>query len=183
MEKASNWSEWFDESEFCATGEGVLGRRFTFSNTGIVGFSERLEGDGSDAAWRLTDDLLDHHASPAIDREAAIAVAPDPTLLDRPSCLDRYPDQFRPAASPMMLSERVEWLDQAVRSTLHLIGETASDSRGELLWNAPGSWDYDYAIDQATWIRSAFSTIGAMVQERELIIFRHEMRRDTEYPD
>lgn len=175
---------WFQATEFFSS-SGELGRRFTLLNSGILGFSEVLVKRDGVWQWKLVVIEGDERSDRAkISAERARELAPDAGVLAAPSCLATYPDAF---AQRERIGghepDRVAWIDEAVRTTLKEIESRAGSARSEMMWSSPGSWDYDVAIDTASWCRFAFRTVCSLVEERELIIDREKRRAATDYPD
>lgn len=173
----SEWAKWFEPRELFLDDGQVLARRFLFSDTGIVSFVELLDGEGPAAGWRLrlVPPLDGAYGRTCIDPAVAAELA-GRTVIESPSCLEDYPAHLTDIPDDCMQRDRIEWTDRAVLATLAEIGRHAPSVREDLMMSSYEGCDYDYAIDRCTWFRHAFTTVAAMVDERELLISRELLR-------
>jgi hypothetical protein len=141
-------------------------------------YAERLER-GESPRWILECKHLDSAANlEAISHQRAIELAGSTELLDMPSEVSVDPGDVEWIDD----EERVAWLNDAIATTLSGI-KSRNSAWLEVVMSSPGSWDYDRAIDSLAWMRRAYVTIEAMIQERDTIIRRQKMRAETDYED
>lgn len=165
------------EFEFCIGPDGALGRRRMLPVSELPLSGEVYLPDLN--RWRLAAAVTDTESWPTIDEDRAREEIDDPAALTGP-CPD--PADIAPHGSSS-LKDRLDWLDAAIAATLGAVQIEQKDVGVELSFARPGTWDYDFEIDMIGWLKAAYITLEALIEEKLLIQRRSEMRAGTEYPD
>ena len=138
---------------------GAVGRLI-----GIYGFTfggERWDQESS--AWKLDRRVLDADLyEPISDAEARVAIG---DAMDAKSLQIAEESETRP------LSEEVTRRIEGVKSTMEQIPWEMKD-------HGPGSFDYDYSLDDIACARASLLVIEALIDEEETIAERARIRRE-----
>lgn len=166
-----------DTYEFCRAPNGALGRRRVLGPSRIAVCGELYVPSLS--RWRLAAAVLSEADYSTISgQQATELVAGDEAMSAAcPDPADLAPHGGRDS------KERLDWLHEAIATTITAIRSEEQEVETELPWARPGTWDYDFEIDAIAWIKLAYQTLQSLFEEKQSLLARQGMRDRAEYGD
>ena len=79
------------------------------------------------------------------------------------------------------MTKRLEWLEAAIKATEEWIEWAVPEAEMERGIAMPGTFDFDYSIDQLAVVERSKETLEALRVEAELIRERYRWRKSKNY--
>jgi hypothetical protein len=127
--------------------------------------------------WRLNESVMLEKQCREFSPDDALELVGDADALNA-HCPD--PADLAPQSSAVH-KERLDWLDEAIATTLKEVRTEEQEVTNELPW-AHGS-SYEFEIDMISWIKAAYRTLERLFEEKQLLVAREAMRRQTKHDD
>ena len=135
------------------------------------------EFDPDTRMWRPAHHLLEASEFKPISPEQGLELVGDEDLLEaRP---DLAAELRSERGECYMLTERLEWIEEAITATVALIEANQGEAVVDMVLARFHTEDYDYAIDTVGWIRCAWASVDALLAEHRLLTRRERMRREN----